>query len=104
MLKNGALITALGAKVWRQVQLSRLTYFLTDLFLSDGERAPVVVVDLMASVCCGSTAQKAGTVSKKGEIVDRQPVTLHSRIKSSGYSRVAPRSSFRTCETVNVSS
>jgi len=37
--------------------------------------------------------QKAGTVSKKGEIVDRQPVTFHARIKSSGYSRAAPRSS-----------
>jgi len=37
------------------------------------------------------TVQKAGTVNKKGEIVDRQPVTIHTKIKSSGYSRAAPR-------------
>jgi len=37
------------------------------------------------------TVQKAGTVNKKGEIVDKQAVTFHTKIKSSGYSQVAPR-------------
>lgn len=37
------------------------------------------------------TVQKAGSLNKKGEIVDHQPVTLHTKIKSSGYSRQAPR-------------